>query len=306
MQNTDMKGRIDMMKKLLFKGAATALVTPLNEKGVDFDALAKITETQIQNGIDALVVCGTTGEAPTLEDNEHLDAIECVVATAKSRVPVIAGTGSNNTAHAIMMNKEAQKRGADGLLWVTPYYNKTTQRGLIKHYEALAASTDLPAILYNVPGRTGVDIKAETVEVLAKIENIVAIKEATGDVARAVDIISRCGDSIDIYSGNDDITVPLMSIGAKGVISVLSNIMPKETHEMCELCFKGDFSAASKLQVRYFPLIDALFSEVNPIPVKTAMNLMGMNAGILRLPLYEMADSTLENLKAQMQRLNLI
>ncbi len=294
------------MKKSIFTGAGTALVTPINEKGVDFDALEKIVEFQIKGGIDALIICGTTGEAPTLEDNEHLDAIECAVSAAKGRVPVIAGTGSNNTAHAIMMNKEAEKRGANGLLWVTPYYNKTTQRGLIKHYEALAASTNLPSILYNVPGRTGVDIKPETVEILSKIENIVAIKEATGDVARAVDIVSRCGDRIDIYSGNDDITVPLMSIGAKGVISVLSNIMPKETHDMCELCFKGDYASASKLQVEYFPLISALFSEVNPIPVKTAMNLMGMDAGLLRLPLYEMADATLENLKAQMKKQNLI
>lgn len=294
------------MNKTIFKGSATALVTPLNDKGVDFDALKSIVEFQIKNGTDALVICGTTGEAPTLEDGEHLDAIECAVSAAHGRVPVIAGTGSNNTDHAVMMNIEAQKRGADALLWVTPYYNKTTQRGLVKHYETLAASTDLPAILYNVPGRTGVDIKPETVEILSRIENIVAIKEASGDVARACDIISRCGDNIDVYSGNDDIIVPLMSVGAKGVISVLSNIMPRETHDLCRLCLDGDFAEAGKLQVKYFNLVKALFCEVNPIPVKTAMNLMGFAAGKLRLPLYEMEDKNLEFLKSEMKKLNLI
>lgn len=294
------------MKKTIFTGSATALVTPINDKGVDFDSLKNLVEFQIENSTDALVICGTTGEAPTLEDGEHLDAIECAVSCAKGRIPVIAGTGSNNTDHAIMMNKEAQKRGADALLWVTPYYNKTTQRGLIKHYEALAASTDLPAILYNVPSRTGVDIKPESVEHLSKIENIVAIKEATGDVARAADIISRCGDRIDVYSGNDDIIVPLMSIGAKGVISVLSNIAPKETHDMCELCLEGDFKKAGDMQIKYFNLVKALFCEVNPIPVKTALNLMGKNAGKLRLPLYEMEDKNLEFLKEEMKKLNLI
>lgn len=294
------------MKNTIFTGSATALVTPINDKGVDFDALKTIVEFQIENGTDALVVCGTTGEAPTLEDSEHLDAIECVVASCAGRIPVIAGTGSNNTAHAIMMNKEAKKRGADALLWVTPYYNKTTQRGLVKHYEALAASVDLPAILYNVPGRTGVDIKSETVEILSKIENIVAIKEATGDVARSADIIERCGERIDVYSGNDDIIVPLMSIGAKGVISVLSNIMPRQTHDMCSMCFDGKFIEAGKKQLEYFGLVKALFCEVNPIPVKTAMNLMGLNAGQLRLPLYEMEEKNLEFLKAEMKKHNLI
>ena len=294
------------MNKTIFTGSATALVTPINDKGVDFDVLTKTVEFQIENGTDALVVCGTTDEAPTLEDSEHLDAVECVVSAAKGRIPVIAGTGSNNTDHAIMMNKEAEKRGANGLLWVTPYYNKTTQRGLIKHFEALAASTNLPAILYNVPGRTGVDIKPETVEVLSKTENIVAIKEATGDVARACDIISRCGDNIDVYSGNDDIIVPLMSVGAKGVISVLSNIMPKETHDLCKLCLDGNFAEAGKLQVKYFNLVKALFCEVNPIPVKTAMNLMGFNVGKLRLPLYEMDEKNLEFLKSEMKKMNLM
>ena len=294
------------MKKSIFKGSATALITPICEKGVNFDALEKIIEFQIENMTDALVICGTTGEAPTLEDSEHLDAIECAVSITKGRIPVIAGTGSNNTAHAIMMNKEAEKRGADGLLWVAPYYNKSTQRGLVKHYQALAASTSLPAILYNVPSRTGSDIKAETVEELSKVENIVAIKEASGDVARTVDIIARCGDNIDVYSGNDDIIVPMMSVGAKGVISVLSNVVPKQTHEMCEYCLSGDYKKATELQLKYFSLIKALFSEVNPIPVKTAMNLMGFEAGELRLPLYEMEEKNLSNLKKIMESHGLI
>ena len=294
------------MKKTIFTGSATALVTPINDKGVDFDSLKNLVEFQIENSTDALVICGTTGEAPTLEDSEHLDAIECAVSCAKGRIPVIAGTGSNNTDHAIMMNKEAQKRGADALLWVTPYYNKTTQRGLIKHYEALAASTDLPAILYNVPSRTGVDIKPESVEHLSKIENIVAIKEATGDVARAADIISRCGDRIDVYSGNDDIIVPLMSIGAKGVISVLSNILPKETHDICYYMLNNQYQKALDLQLKYLDLIGALFCEVNPIPVKTALNLMGKNAGPLRLPLCNMSENNFNRLANSLKNVELI
>ncbi|MBE7051104.1 MAG: 4-hydroxy-tetrahydrodipicolinate synthase [Ruminococcaceae bacterium] len=294
------------MKHTIFTGSATALVTPMSDKGVNFDALKNIIEFQIKNSTDALVICGTTGEAPTLEDSEHLAAIECAVDAAKGRIPVIAGTGSNNTAHAVMMNKEAQKLGADGLLWVAPYYNKSTQRGLIEHYKTLAASTDLPAILYNVPSRTGSDIQPATVETLSKIENIVAIKEATGDLARTVDIISRCGDNIDVYSGNDDVVVPMMSVGAKGVISVLSNVMPKETHDMCALCSDGDYKTAGEMQVKFFPLIKALFCEVNPIPVKTAMNLMGFDAGALRLPLFEMEEKNLETMKKEMKKLNLI
>lgn len=294
------------MNKTLFKGCATALITPINEKGVNFDALEKIIEFQIANSVNAIVVCGTTGEAPTLEDNEHLDAIECAVSVSKGRIPIIAGTGSNNTAHAVMMNKEAEKLGADGLLWVAPYYNKSTQRGLYEHYKTLASSTTLPAILYNVPSRTGSDIRPETVEKLSAIENIVAIKEATGDLARTVEIISRCGDNIDVYSGNDDIVVPMMSVGAKGVISVLSNIMPQETSDMCSLCLKGDYTSAGKMQVEFYNLVKALFCEVNPIPVKTAMNLMGFDAGSLRLPLYEMAEDNLEFLKSEMQKFSLI
>jgi len=294
------------MKHTIFTGSATALVTPINEKGVDFLALEKIIEHQIASSTDALVICGTTGEAPTLEDHEHLDAIECAVSVSGGRIPIIAGTGSNNTAHAVMMNKEAEKLGADALLWVAPYYNKSTQRGLVEHYRTLAASTNLPAILYNVPSRTGSDILPPTVEILSKVENIVAIKEATGDVGRAVEIISRCGDDIDVYSGNDDVIVPMMSVGSKGVISVLSNVMPKETHDMCALCLDGDYRRAGEMQVKFLPLVRALFCEVNPIPVKTAMNLMGFNAGKLRLPLYEMEEKNLERLKQEMKKLNLI
>ena len=294
------------MKKTIFTGAGTALVTPFNEKGVDFDAYGRIIDFQIENGADALIVCATTGEAPTLDDDEHLEAISFAVDRVKKRIPVIAGTGSNNTAHAIMMNKEAERRGADALLWVSPYYNKATQKGLLIHYKELAASTSLPAIIYNVPSRTGVNVKPETIEELSYIENICGVKEASGDVSVAVDILRRCEDRIDVYSGNDDIIVPLMSVGAKGVISVLSNVMPRETHEMCSLCFEGKFKEATSMQLKYFGFIKALFSEVNPIPVKTAMNLMGLGAGKLRLPLCEMTDENLEKLKSEMKKLELI
>lgn len=294
------------MNNSVFTGAGVALVTPLNEKGVDFDALGRLIDFQIENGTQALLVCGTTGEAPTLNDDEHLETVSYAVERAKKRVPVIAGTGSNNTEHAVMMNREAYRRGADALLWVSPYYNKTTQRGLIKHYQTLAASADLPAIIYNVPSRTGVDIQAKTVCELSGIENIVGIKEASGNAARAVEIISECGDRIDVYSGNDDITVPLMSVGAKGVLSVLSNIMPAENQKMCRLCLEGDFVSAGKMQVKFDKLIRALFSEVNPIPVKTALNLMGFHAGKLRLPLCEMSAQNLEFLKSAMKENGLI
>lgn len=294
------------MKHTVFTGAGTAIITPMNEKGVDWDAFGKIIDFQINDGIDALIVCGTTGEAATLNDSDHLSVIEYAASRANKKVPIVAGAGSNDTAHGINLSREAVKRGADALLWVTPYYNKTTQRGLIKHYEAMAAAVDVPAILYNVPSRTGLDIKPETVAELSKIDNIVGIKEATGKISTAIDIIRRCGDRIDVYSGDDDITVPLMSIGAKGVISVLSNIMPKQVHEMCDLCLKNDFEKAGKMQNEYYSLIKALFIETNPIPVKTAMNLMGFNAGLLRLPLYEMAEENVEILKEEMKKFNLI
>ncbi len=294
------------MKHTIFEGAGVALVTPLTEDGVDFESLGKLVEYQIENKTDAIIVCGTTGEAPTLEDGEHLDAIEFAVKAARGRVPVIAGTGSNNTAHAVMMTKEAEKRGANGFLWVTPYYNKTTQKGLYEHYKTLSAASDLPAILYNVPSRTGVNLLPETVAKLAEIDNIAAIKEASGNIKQTIEIQKLCGDKIDVYSGDDDIIVPMMSVGAKGVISVLSNVMPEETHNLCKLCLEGNFSEASKLQIKYSGIVKALFSEVNPIPVKTALNLMGKNAGILRLPLCEMEEKNLENLKKEMRNLQLI
>lgn len=294
------------MKSLIFQGTATAMVTPFGQSGIDYEAFGRQIDRQIAAGVPALVICGTTGEAPTLEDDEHLEAIAFAVQHAKKRVKIIAGTGSNNTDHAVMMSREAEKRGADALLWVTPYYNKTTQRGLYQHYKTLAGATDLPAILYNVPSRTGVDIKPETACALSKIDTIVAMKEASGAVSRAVDILNRCGDDMAVYSGNDDIIVPMMSVGAKGVISVLSNVMPKETEELCRLCLDGRFSEAGALQVRYFALIDALFSEVNPIPVKTAMCWMGMDSGRLRLPLYEMEEKNAKRLKKEMEALKLL
>ena len=294
------------MNKSVFTGAGVALVTPMINNKVDFEALEKIIEFQIENSTDAIVVCGTTGEAPTLEDDEHLDVIEFCVDKVRGRIPVIAGTGSNNTAHAIMMNKEAEKRGADGLLWVSPYYNKATQEGLIEHYSLLAKSTSLPAILYNVPARTGVNILPETIEKLAEIENIVAVKEASGKVEQAVEILNRCGDKIDVYSGNDDITVPIMSIGGKGVISVLSNILPKETHMMCKYAIDGDFKSAANLQLKFYNLISLLFKEVNPIPVKAALNLMGMIEKDIRLPLVPMSEKNLLLLKNEMRKLNIL
>ena len=288
------------MKKVIFKGVATAIVTPYKDGKVDFDNLGELIEYQINGKADAIVVCGTTGEAPTLEDNEHLDVIEYSVKKVAGRIPVIAGTGSNNTAHAVMMNKEAEKRGADGLLWVTPYYNKTTQRGLFEHYKTLAESTSLPAILYNVPGRTGVNLLPETVAKLSKFENIVAVKEASGNIKQTIEILKLCKDNMTVYSGDDDLIVPLMSVGARGVISVLSNIAPKETHDLCELCFKGDYVNAAKMQIKYSDLIKALFCEVNPIPVKTALKLMGMGNGEIRLPLYDMEEKNVEFLKKQL------
>lgn len=294
------------MNKSVFTGAGVALVTPMKNNLVDYDALEKLIEFQIENLTDAIVVCGTTGEAPTLEDDEHLDVIEFCVQKVNKRIPVIAGTGSNNTAHAIMMNKEAEKRGADGLLWVSPYYNKATQEGLVEHYTQLAKSTSLPAILYNVPSRTGVNILPETIDKIADIDNIVAVKEASGKVEQAVEIIKRCGDKIDIYSGNDDITIPIMSIGGKGVISVLSNILPKETHLMCKYALNGDFKTAGDMQVKYYDLIKLLFKEVNPIPVKAALNLMGIIEKDIRLPLVPMSENNLLLLKEEMKKVGIL
>ena len=285
------------MKKILFQGCATAIATPFNEDGVDFEEFAKLIEEQIRNEVDAIVVCGTTGESATMTEEERIKTIECAVKTANRRVPIIAGTGSNNTKAVIEMNKKVKDIGVDGLLIVTPYYNKTTQQGLVEHYKTIAQYTDLPIILYNVPSRTGVNIKPETALELSKIENIVAIKEASGDLSQVAEIASMCGEDLIIYSGNDDQILPVLSLGGKGVISVLSNIKPKYTHDMCYHFFNGNIKEATKMQLEVIPLIKALFSEVNPIPVKAALNIIGFNYGIPRLPLIEMTEEGKQRLK---------
>ena len=289
------------MKTPIFEGMASAIITPLNEKGIDFELFAKLVEWQIAEGIDGIVVCGTTGEGSTLTDEEHKNAIEFMVKQVAGRVPVIAGTGSNDTAYAVELTKHACQMGVDGVLTVTPYYNKATQKGLIKSFTAIADASTVPVILYNVPSRTGVNIAPKTVLELSKHPNINAVKEASGDISQIAEIAHLCGDNINIYSGNDDQVVPIMSLGGKGCISVLSNLLPKETSEMCRLFREGDVKAAAQLQLKYIPLINALFSEVNPIPVKAAMAKMGFCEDYLRLPLTPMEDAARENLYAQMK-----
>lgn len=275
------------MKKTIFTGAATALITPFDKKGkIDYNKFAELVEWQISQGINALVVCGTTGEASCLSDEEHRAAISFVVQKAAGRVPVIAGTGSNDTDYAISLTKHAEDEGADAILLVTPYYNKATQKGLIKMYNEIADSTSLPIIIYNVPSRTGVNIEPSTYVELAKHPNIVAIKEAGGNISKIAETALLVGDKLDIYSGNDDQIVPVMSLGGKGVISVLSNVLPKETVAICEKFLSGDVVGSRELQLKLLPLIDALFCEVNPIPVKSAMAKMGFTENVLRSPLY--------------------
>ena len=289
------------MKKILFKGCGTAISTPFDEKGVNLKEFAKLVEEQIENKVDSIIVCGTTGESATMTEEERLQTIECAVKTANGRVPIIAGTGSNNTKAVIEMNRKVEKLGVDGLLIVTPYYNKTTQKGLIEHYKAIAQNTTLPIILYNVPSRTGVNILPETCLELSKIENIVAIKEASGDLSQIAMIANLCRDNLIIYSGNDDQIIPILSLGGMGVISVLSNIKPKYTHDMCYEFFNGNIKEAAKMQIDAIPLIKALFSEVNPIPVKAALNMIGYDYGIPRLPLIEMTEQGKEKLKKILQ-----
>ena len=289
------------MKTPIFEGMASAIITPLNEKGIDFELFAKLVEWQIAEGIDGIVVCGTTGEGSTLTDEEHKAAIEFMVKQVAGRVPVIAGTGSNDTDYAIELTKHACQIGVDGVLTVTPYYNKATQKGLIKSFTAIADASTVPVILYNVPSRTGVNIAPKTVLELSKHPNINAIKEASGDISQIAEIAHLCGDNINIYSGNDDQVVPIMSLGGKGCISVLSNLLPKEASEMCRLFREGDVKTAAEMQLKYIPLINALFSEVNPIPVKAAMAKMGFCEDYLRLPLTPMEDAARENLYAQMK-----
>ena len=294
-----------MSRKTLFTGAATALITPFNEEGVDFTALGNIIDYQIDNGIDALVICGTTGEAATMPDKEHLSVIDYAVKRVAGRVPVIAGTGSNDTAHCVELSVESQNLGADGLLITTPYYNKSTQKGLIMHYDKVLEKTNLPIILYNVPGRTGMSYAVSTIKELARDERIVGIKEASGNISYATEVASSCPD-LTMYSGNDDMIVPVLSLGGKGVISVLSNVAPKETHELCQKWFDGDINGSRELQFKYLELINSLFCEVNPIPVKTAMNMMGFSAGKLRLPLCEMDPVNYKRLENAMKECGLI
>lgn len=289
------------MKNTIFSGAATAIVTPLNENGIDFNAFEKLIEWQIAEGIDAIVVAGTTGEGSTLTDEEHKQVIKFCVDKVAARVPVIAGTGSNDIAYAISLTKYACEVGADAMLLVTPYYNKATQNGLIKSFTAIADVSTKPCILYNVPSRTGCNLKPETCAVLSKHPNIVAIKEASGDISQVAAISCLCGDELDIYSGNDDQIVPVMSLGGKGVISVLSNLLPRETSQLCHAYLNGDTKTALDLQLKYLSLIDSLFCEVNPIPVKAAMSAMGYCDNYLRLPLTPMEDANKKKLIANMK-----
>ena len=287
----------------IFKGSGVALATPMKENGeINYDALENLIEAQIAGGTDALIVCGTSGEAPTLDDPEHLKAIRVAVEVTKGRIPVIAGTGSNNTAHAVMMSEESEKLGADGLLLVTPYYNKATQDGLYLHYRKIASATKLPCIVYNVPSRTGTNILPETMAKLAKDqENIVAIKEASGNISQVAKLAMLVDDGrCDIYSGNDDQIVPICSLGGIGVISVLANVAPGETHDMVMDCLEGRMQEARKLQLRALPLVEQLFIEVNPIPVKAALNMQGFNVGSPRLPLTELTEDHKASLRKAM------
>ncbi|MFT8888929.1 MAG: 4-hydroxy-tetrahydrodipicolinate synthase [Ethanoligenens sp.] len=295
------------MKKPIFTGAAVAIVTPMHTDGtVNFEKLGQFIDFQINNGTDAIVICGTTGESSTLSHEEHTEAIRYTVEKVAGRVPVIAGTGSNDTAYAVKLSLEAQDAGADALLCVTPYYNKTSQAGLIAHFTYIADRVKLPIILYNVPSRTGVNIKPETYLELSKHPNIVAAKEANGDITAAARTASLCGDELVLYSGNDDQIVPLLSLGAKGVISVLSNVMPHEAHDICARYFAGDVEGSRRLQLELISLIDALFIEVNPIPVKAALNLMGLDVGACRLPLTDLSEKETAILKTELQKQGLL
>lgn len=286
----------------LFEGAGVALVTPFKENGeVNYEKLEEIVEEQIAGGTDAIIACGTTGEASTMTHEEHLDVIEYICRVTKKRIPVVAGTGSNCTETAVYLSAEAEKRGADGLLLVSPYYNKATQKGLMAHFTAVADAVKIPVILYNIPGRTGVTIKPETIAVLCRdVDNIVGVKEASGNFSAIATLMSLSDGKVDLYSGNDDQIVPLLSLGGKGVISVLSNVAPRQTHDICASYFAGDVKTSAALQLKAIPLITELFSEVNPIPVKAAMNMMGKGVGPLRMPLTEMEPQNQEKLKKAM------
>ncbi len=296
-----------MSKKIVFKGAATALVTPMNaDFSVNFERLTSLVDEQITSGIDALVICGTTGEKSTLNYEEHIKVIETAVKAANGRVPIVAGAGSNDTVYSVSLCNDAIAVGADALLMVTPYYNKTSQKGLVAHYTYVADRVNAPIILYNVPSRTGVNIQPETYKELSKHPNIVATKEASGDISAIAKIRNLCGDDLMLYSGNDDQIVPLLSLGGIGVISVLSNVLPKETHDMCAAYLAGDVQKAAKMQLQYVPLINALFSDVNPIPVKEAMAMLNKQTGPCRLPLVPMSDDKRAALKAELNKLGLL
>jgi len=294
------------MKNPIFKGFGTALVTPMTPHGVDYDALARLIDFQIEEGINALVAVGTTGESATLSQEERKEVIRFTVKRADGRVPVVAGVGTNNTEHVIDFTKSACDDGADGLLAVTPYYNKATQRGLIAHYTAVADVATKPLIVYNVPSRTGCNILPDTLNVLADHPMIAAVKEASGNMAQVVEIFQKCGDRLDVYSGEDGLVVPIMSMGGIGCISVLSNVVPKRSVEMSDLCFAGNYPAAAKLQTELLELVNCLFCEVNPIPAKAAISAMGFGNEFLRLPLYPMEDKNRERLYAEMRRLGVL
>ena len=288
----------------IFKGAGVAIITPFHEDGsVNFEKLGELIEFQIENKTDAIIICGTTGEASTLSHEEHLDVIRYCIKVVNGRIPVVAGTGSNCTDTAVYLSQEAEKAGADALLVVTPYYNKATQKGLYEHFKIVADSVKIPVILYNIPGRTGgVNILPETVvRLCTEVDNIVGVKDATGNISQVAKMMSLADGKVDLYSGNDDQIVPILSLGGKGVISVLSNIAPKQTHDICAKYFEGDVEGSRKIQLDAIELIDALFCEVNPIPVKKALNLMGLNAGPLRRPLTEMEDANAKKLEKAMK-----
>ncbi|MBN1035961.1 4-hydroxy-tetrahydrodipicolinate synthase [Clostridium botulinum] len=290
----------------VFEGSGVAIVTPFNDKGVDYDKLKDLLEWHVKEGTDSIVICGTTGEATTMTENEKKTVIKFAVDIINKRIPVIAGTGSNNTLSAIEMSRYAQSVGVDAILVITPYYNKTSQKGLFKHFKAVNDSVNIPIILYNVPSRTGVNITPKALVQIAELNNVVAIKEASGNISQIMEMKSLCKDKIDIYSGNDDQIVPIMSLGGKGVISVLANVIPNEVHTLTKKCLEGKFDEALDIQLNRLKLTNALFIETNPIPVKTAMNLMGFEVGSLRLPLCEMEDSNLETLKTILKENKLI
>ena len=292
----------------IFKGAGVAIVTPFHEDGsINYEKFAELVEFQIAGGTDAIIVCGTTGESSTLTHEEHLDLIRFCIETVKGRIPVVAGTGSNCTETAVYLSTEAEKYGADGLLLVTPYYNKATQNGLYAHFKAVADAVKVPILLYNVPGRTGCNLAPATIVKLCRdVPNIAGVKEASGNIAQIVKLMSLADGQVDLYSGNDDQIVPVLSLGGKGVISVLSNVAPEETHDICEKFFNGDIAGSAALQFRAMELIDALFCEVNPIPVKKAVSLMGMEAGPLRMPLTEIEEENAEKLKTAMKKFGIL